>query len=59
MDLYKSGNITTKIIQTLVLDEADKIMDMGFMPQILPSHFDESQLAKLIDDQNMKADRTF
>lgn len=34
MDLYKTGNISTKLIQTLVLDEADKMMDMGFMPQI-------------------------
>jgi ATP-dependent RNA helicase RhlE len=34
MDLYRKGNILTKEIKTMVLDEADKIMDMGFMPQI-------------------------
>lgn len=34
MDLYLEGHIVTKKIQILVLDEADKMMDMGFMPQI-------------------------
>ncbi|MFD2938062.1 DEAD/DEAH box helicase [Spirosoma flavum] len=34
MDLYRSGEIVTKDIRTMVLDEADKMMDMGFMPQI-------------------------
>lgn len=34
MDLYRSGEIVTKEIRTMVLDEADKMMDMGFMPQI-------------------------
>lgn len=34
MDLYKLGEIKLKHIKTLVLDEADKMMDMGFMPQI-------------------------
>lgn len=34
LDLYKTGNIVLKQIQTLILDEADKMMDMGFMPQI-------------------------
>jgi ATP-dependent RNA helicase RhlE len=34
MDLYRSGELVTKDIRTLVLDEADKMMDMGFMPQI-------------------------
>jgi ATP-dependent RNA helicase RhlE len=33
-DLYSKGNIPTKLIKTLVLDEADRMMDMGFMPQI-------------------------
>ncbi len=34
MDLYLAGHIVTKTLQVLVLDEADKMMDMGFMPQI-------------------------
>lgn len=34
MDLYRLGEIPTKDIRTMVLDEADKMMDMGFMPQI-------------------------
>ena len=34
MDLYLAGHVVTKTLQVLVLDEADKMMDMGFMPQI-------------------------
>lgn len=34
MDLYLRGEIPTKQIKYMVLDEADKMMDMGFMPQI-------------------------
>ncbi len=34
LDLYSRGEITVKLIKTMVLDEADKMMDMGFMPQI-------------------------
>lgn len=34
LDLYKKNQIFTREIKTMVLDEADKMMDMGFMPQI-------------------------
>jgi ATP-dependent RNA helicase RhlE len=33
-DIYLRGGIILKELKTLVLDEADKMMDMGFMPQI-------------------------
>ncbi len=34
MDIYLKKELVTKQLNTLVLDEADKMMDMGFMPQI-------------------------
>ncbi len=34
MDLYLRGEIGVKDIKVMILDEADKMMDMGFMPQI-------------------------
>ena len=34
MDIYLKGEIIVKQLKTLILDEADKMMDMGFMPQI-------------------------
>lgn len=34
LDLYTRENLVFKDIHTLVMDEADKMMDMGFMPQI-------------------------
>jgi len=34
MELYLRGDLPVKQIKTLVLDEADRMMDMGFMPQL-------------------------
>jgi len=34
LDLYSHGHIHTRQIKTLVLDEADRMMQMGFMPQL-------------------------
>ena len=34
MDLYLKGEVDVKQVKTMVLDEADKLMDMGFMPQL-------------------------
>ncbi|CAN5918394.1 DEAD/DEAH box helicase [soil metagenome] len=34
LDIYLKGELILKELKTLVLDEADKMMDMGFMPQI-------------------------
>ena len=34
LDLYSRGGIETKRIKTMVLDECDRMMDMGFMPQL-------------------------
>ncbi len=33
-DLYQAGAVSMKKIKTLVIDEADRMLDMGFMPQI-------------------------
>jgi ATP-dependent RNA helicase RhlE len=34
MDVYLKGALDLKQVKTLVLDEADRLMDMGFMPQL-------------------------
>ncbi len=34
LDIYRRGALTNKEIRTFILDEADKMMDMGFAPQI-------------------------
>lgn len=33
-EIYLRGELPVKQIKTLILDEADKMMDMGFMPQL-------------------------
>jgi ATP-dependent RNA helicase RhlE len=34
MEIYLKGELPTKLIKTLVIDEADRMMDMGFMRQL-------------------------
>ena len=34
LELYSRGDLSTKRVKHLVLDEADRMMDMGFMPQL-------------------------
>ncbi|MDL2251431.1 DEAD/DEAH box helicase [Odoribacter sp. OttesenSCG-928-J03] len=34
MDIYMNGIIRTSQIKTVVIDEADRLMDLGFMPQL-------------------------
>lgn len=44
LDLYERGKIIMHDIQTLIIDEADRMLDMGFMPDVnrllacLPKH---------------------
>ncbi len=34
MDIYMNGIIRTSMVKTVVVDEADRLMDLGFMPQL-------------------------
>lgn len=33
-DLYKAGAVSLKKVKTLVIDEADRMLDLGFLPQL-------------------------
>lgn len=34
MDIYMNGIIRTQLVKTVVVDEADRLMDLGFIPQL-------------------------
>lgn len=34
MEIYLKGELVLKNVHTMILDEADRLMDMGFMPQL-------------------------
>ncbi|MDW7692086.1 DEAD/DEAH box helicase [Flammeovirgaceae bacterium SG7u.111] len=34
IDIYQRGGVFLRQVKTMILDEADRMMDMGFMPQI-------------------------
>ena len=53
-DLYQRGALVTKDIKTVVLDEADKLMDMGFMPQL-----EQLQEVMPVKRQNLLFSATF
>jgi ATP-dependent RNA helicase RhlE len=54
LELYLRREIPTRLIKTLVIDEADRMMDMGFMPQL-------RKIFEVIPDkrQNMLFSATF
>ncbi len=46
-DLIEKKNFSLKMISTLILDEADRMLDMGFKPQlddIVHKHFNLTNL---------------
>merc|ERR1712085_218207 len=34
IEIYSKGELILKDVNTMILDEADRLMDMGFMPQL-------------------------
>jgi len=65
LDIYLKGDLVLKEIKTLVLDEADKMMDMGFMPQIkkvlevIPSKRQNLLFSATMADRVMKLSEEF
>lgn len=58
VDLIKRGRVSLQIIRFLVLDEADRMLDMGFEPQIR-SIVEEEDMPGVNDRQTLMFSATF
>jgi ATP-dependent RNA helicase DDX3X len=58
LDFIESGLISLKLVQNLIIDEADRILDMGFEPQLNRIVF-ESELPDKGQRQNLLFSATF
>lgn len=65
MDIFMNGVIRTKNVKTIVVDEADKLMDLGFMPQltaildVLPEKHQNMLFSATFSDIIAKLSETF